>query len=238
MSAATTAREVTRTTIIEVAAALLREHGPATLTTRRVAHQAGVQQPTIYRLFGDKDGLLDAVAEQLMVEFAAAKARDVEAAAAEGVDPLEDLHVGWRAMIDFGVANPALFRLLSDPERVARSPAARAGRDALAARVRRLAAAGRLRVSEPRAVAMIQAAGTGTIQTLLATPEARRDLSLADAMYETVVARIVGDADAPTEPAALGAAVTLRALVPDLTALSPAERRLLGDWLTRIIDAA
>jgi AcrR family transcriptional regulator len=36
--------------------------GRRAVTTRAVAAGAGVQAPTIYRLFGDKDGLLDALA--------------------------------------------------------------------------------------------------------------------------------------------------------------------------------
>ena len=51
---------------MEVAARLLREQGAAAVTTRAVAMAAGVQAPTIYRLFGDKDGLLDAVAEYVL----------------------------------------------------------------------------------------------------------------------------------------------------------------------------
>src|ERR1700677_3669653 len=51
----------TRENLVEVAARLLREQGAAAVTTRAVALAAGVQAPAIYRLFGDKDGLLDAV---------------------------------------------------------------------------------------------------------------------------------------------------------------------------------
>jgi len=40
---------------------------------------------------------------------------------------------------------------------------------------------------------------------------------------------------ASTGPAA--AAVTLRAALPDLTALTAAERALLGDWLDRIAES-
>jgi AcrR family transcriptional regulator len=43
------------------------------VTTRSVALAAGVQPPTIYRLFGDKDGLLDAVAEHGFAHYAANK---------------------------------------------------------------------------------------------------------------------------------------------------------------------
>ncbi|MDQ2795770.1 MAG: TetR/AcrR family transcriptional regulator, partial [Actinomycetota bacterium] len=47
--------------MIDVAARLLQEEGPAAVTTRGVALAAGVQAPAVYRLFGDKDGLLEAV---------------------------------------------------------------------------------------------------------------------------------------------------------------------------------
>ncbi len=236
MSDPTGKRTTTQSRIIDAAARLLSEHGPAAVTTRRVAEQAGVQPPAIYRLFGDKDGLLEAVAEHVMAAFASSKVAIVQAAAAENVDPLDDLRAGWQSQIEFGVANPALFRLLSDPTKVARSPAAESGKRVLEARVHRVAAAGRLRVSEPRAVGMIQAAGIGVIQTLLATPE-HHDPELAEAMYDAVLAQILTDAPAPLDAGTMTTAVTLRAIAPELTMLSDAERQLLDDWLARIISS-
>ncbi len=153
------------------AARLLQEDGPAAVTTRGVADAAGVQPPTIYRLFGDKDGLLEAVTEQVMATYVSAKAEIVKAASAADVDPLDELRSGWEMQIDFGVANPAVFRLLSDPGRALHSPAAQSGRQVLQSRVHRVAVTGRLRVSEQHAVDLIQAAGIGAIQTLLSTPE-------------------------------------------------------------------
>src|SRR5690348_1292371 len=91
----TRGRSDTRSKIIDVAARLLREEGPAAVTTRGVAEHAGVQAPTIYRLFGDKDGLLDTVAEHVMATYVAAKAAIVAAASAGDVDPLDDLRAGW-----------------------------------------------------------------------------------------------------------------------------------------------
>lgn len=240
MTEASTRRDDTRSTIVDVAARLLREHGPAAVTTRGVAEAAGVQPPTIYRLFGDKDGLLEAVAEHVMAAYVSAKAVTVAAASAADVDPLDDLRAGWRTQIDFGVANPALFRLLSDPDRVVDSPAARAGRRVLEARVHRLAAAGRLRVGERRAVDLVQAGGIGVIQTLLATPPEQRDPGLADAMFEAVLGRLLTDAPDHTGRGAGGptaTVVSLRAVAPGLDVLSPAERRLLVEWLDRAIDA-
>src|SRR5579862_10063683 len=62
-------RRETRDNLVEVAARLLREQGAAAVTTRAVAEAAGVQAPTIYRLFGDKDGLLDAAAEHVVASM-------------------------------------------------------------------------------------------------------------------------------------------------------------------------
>jgi AcrR family transcriptional regulator len=230
-------RSDTRSRIIDVAARLLQESGPAAVTTRGVAEAAGVQAPAIYRLFGDKDGLLDAVAEHVMATQVSSKAAVVQAASADGVDPLEDLRSGWEMQIDFGVANPGLFRLLSDPERVVNSPAAQAGRRVLESRVHRVAATGRLRVSERRAVDVIQAAGIGTILTLLSTPVDQRDPGLADAMYEAVLAQVLTDAPQPTEDGPMATAVAFRALAPGFDVLSDGEQRLLAEWLDRIVDA-
>ena len=136
----------------------------------------------------------------------------MESASADDVDPLDDLRAGWQSQIAFGVANPALFRLLSDPTRVAGSPGAQQGRRVLEARVHRIAAAGRLRVSEPRAVGMIPAGGVGVIQTLLATPPQHRDPELAERMYEAVLAQILTDAPAPADGGPIATAVTFRDL--------------------------
>lgn len=227
----------TRAVIIDVAARMLQDHGAAAVTTRKVAHGAGVQAPTIYRLFGDKDGLLEAVSEHVMATFVSTKAAIVEAASTHGVDALVDLRAGWRNQIEFGLANPALFLLLSDPDRALRSRAAQSGRRVLESRVRRVAEAGRLRVSEHRAVGVIQAAGVGTIQTLLMTPAEHRDAGLADEMYEAVLHQILTDLPGRAVNEALAATIAFRALAPQLDPLSDSERRLLTDWLDRTIEA-
>lgn len=229
-------REALRARITREAAALLADGGPAAVTTRGVAEAAGVQAPTIYRLFGDKDGLLEAVAEHTMAAQVAAKARYARAAASGGIDPLEDLREGWAGQVEFGLANPALFRLLSDPDRVRHSAAARAGREVLDARIRRLAAAGLLRVSQERAADLLQAAAIGAIQTLLSRDEADRDPELSDVMLDAVLAQILhgGGQAAPGDPTA-AAAVTLRASAPELPGLTVPERQLLAEWLDRVV---
>lgn len=232
----TTGRTGTRTRIVEAAARLLGEQGTEAVTTRRVAEAAGVQAPAIYRLFGDKDGLLDAVAEHVMATYVAVKAVVVETAATEATDPMQDLRAGWESHVEFGLANPALFAMLNDPSRGPGSPAVQAGRRVLESRIQRVAATGRLRVSERRAVELVHAAGTGAVLALLQTPAGQRDLGLADAMYDAVVAQLTTGAAPLADDGVLTAAVALRAVVPRLTALSEAERRLAVEWLDRVVE--
>lgn len=220
-------RQETKTHLVQVAAQLLREQGPAAVTTRAVAKAAGLQAPTIYRLFGDKDGLLDAVAEHVFATYVAGKAM-VE----HSVDPIADLRAGWDTHLDLGLANPALFRLLIDPGRTA-SPAAEAGMQVLSTRVHRVAAIGRLRVAESRAVHLIHAAGVGAVLTLLPIPPEDRDLELADAIYLAVLQAILSDAPALPEDGTTAAAVTFRTVVPHLGGLTENERALMTEWLDR-----
>lgn len=222
-----------RDSIVEAAAHLLRERGIHAVTTRGVAAAAGVQAPTIYRLFGDKDGLLDAVAEQVMATFVAAKT--VAADDAPDTDPLDDLRDGWRMHTRFGLANPDLFRLLHARANDQRSPATEAGHEVLRAHVRRLASAGRLRVGEERATEMIQAAGTGTILTILSQPADQRDPDLADAMLDAVLHAIVTDAPAVAEPGTTPITAAFATVVPQLTTLTTAERELMSEWLSRVV---
>lgn len=235
MATPTDSRSATRARIVDVAARLLSEEGPHAVTTRAVAEGAGVQAPTIYRLFGDKEGLLEAVAEQVMAAHVAAKTMVEAAAAAAEHDPLDDLRTSWLAQIEFGLANPAVFRLLSDPSRMLQSPAAQSGQRVLESRVHRVATTGRLRVSEQRAVGLVQAAGTGTIQVLLSAPPERRDPGLAASMYDAVLAQILTDSAAPEDDGTMAAVVAFRTLAPRLDALTGPERRLLAEWLDRVI---
>src|SRR5271163_1683343 len=99
-------RDRTRTQLVEVAAELLATGGPDAVTTRSVALAAGVQAPTIYRLFGDKSGLLDAVVEHGFASYVGRKHLEADA------DPVESLRAGWELHVGFGLANPELFRLM------------------------------------------------------------------------------------------------------------------------------
>jgi len=215
-----------RANLIDVAARLLATGGPEAVTTRSVALAAGVQAPTIYRLFGDKNGLLDAVVEHGFATYVGQKHLDPAA------DPVDSLRAGWELHIGFGLANPALFRLMHAALKTSADVAA--GEEILRERIRRVARAGRLRVSERRAANLIHAAGTGVVLTLIDQPEDQRDDGLADAAWQSVTAVILTGRRPTDETGPAAAAVTLRAALPDLTEFTPAERQLLGEWLSRI----
>ena len=227
--AAAAARDQVRQRVIEAAIGLLTGEGRDAVTTRRVAVAAGLQPPAIYRLFGDKEGLLDAVAEHGFAAFLAAKHVDQ----APG-DPVADLRAGWDLAVEFGLANPALYTLMySEPTRAA-SAAFTAGTRILMGRVRRLAAGGWLRVDEELAAMIIRATAHGAVLTWLSLPAERRDPALLTILRESMVSAVTSERPAVREPGPAGAARALRAALPARTPLSGAEQQLLGEWLDRL----
>lgn len=222
-----------RERIIAAAVHLLAEGGREAVSTRAVSSAAGVQAPTIYRLFGDKQGLLDAVAAHGFATHLGAKAR-LEPSG----DPVEDLRVGWTLNLEFGLAHPALYTLMyAEPRPGAMPPAAVAALEILGDHIHRIAEAGRLRVDETRAAQLVHAVGGGVTLALIATPEDRRDLSVSRLAREAVIGAITTDAPGPTPPGPAGAALALRALLPGTDVLTPGEHGLLIELLDRIARA-
>ena len=219
-----------RERILAAAAALVASGGSEAATTRAVAAAAGLQAPTIYRLFGDKDGLLSAVAERVMADFVATK----DQAVSED-DPVFDLRRGWDDYVAFGLSHPAVFTLMNSFAKRSLSSATAAGLAVLARRVHRVARAGRLRISEERAIDLIHACGTGTVLALIAKPVDARD-GLAIASREAVMAAIL-DEPRPETDATAAMATGLRANLPEVVDLTPGERHLLDELLQRIARA-
>lgn len=207
---------------------LLEEGGIDAVSTRAVGEAAHVQAPAIYRLFGDKQGLLEAAVERGYREWVAEKGarQPIE-------DPVEALRAGWDEAIEFGLDHPAMYRIAF--ARSTRSPALGEGQAVLREKIRRAAAAGRLRVSEDQAVALMQAAGRGVTLALLDEPSGSPTAAgLADAAREAVIAAIT-TGEAPAHDGTLrSTAAALQALLPEAEALQPNERALMSDWLDRI----
>jgi len=233
-----------RARIVRAATELLASGGRGAVTTRAVSAAAAVQPPTIYRHFGDMQGLLDAAARETL----AGHMRE-QATRALTNDPVEDLRRGWDLHVAFNLAHPDAFALkYSAPSGAASARVVHESVEVLKSLVLRIAEAGRLRVDVERATDLIYAAGTGVTLTLITTPPVARDPRLSDTMREAILSAITVPANAEEPNGSAGAApradrvavhaVALRALVseaPDV--LSPAERQLLSDWLDRLATA-
>lgn len=128
----------------------------------------------------------------------------------------------------------ALLAHVRDPLPGVTSPAAAAAKQILLEHIRRLAVAGQLRVSEEKAADLVHASGCGTVLTLLAMPEDRRDLSLSENAREAVIAAITTGSPARKSPGPAAAAVALRAVLSEATTLTRAERQLFEEWLDRL----
>jgi AcrR family transcriptional regulator len=234
-----------RARILRAASDLLTNGGRAAVTTRAVSAAAGVQPPTIYRHFGDMQGLFEAVARDTFATYAREKASREPTN-----DPVEDLRQAWDLHIAVSLAHPDVFALLySAPSVDAYRPVIDEGVALLQALVARIAEAGRLRVDVAHATDLFHAAGTGVTLTLAATPPEERDPRLSETILEAILSAITvpGTAEAPDEaPGEASAAervavhaVALRALLTDApNVLSPAERQLLDDWLDRLATAS
>ncbi len=213
---------------------LLESGGPGAVSTRAVAAAAGMQPPAIYRLFGDKEGLLEAVAEHGYAQFLESKRARLDPAPQ---DPVEELRRAWDAVVEFGVSRPELFAVMNRSTGRGADAAHRAGLEILHGRVRRLAAGGWLRVGEELAAQIIQATGQGAVLTWHATPADRRDPELRTALREAMVAAVtrVEPALPAAESGPAVAARTLRAALPDEPdVLTDAEQNLLREWLGRL----
>jgi AcrR family transcriptional regulator len=222
--------DTTRERIVAAAVELLTEGGREAVSTRAVSAAAGVQAPTIYRLFGDKQGLLDAVATHGFTTYLQGKT-----ALKPNTDPVDDLRQGWDNHVGFGLANPALYSLMyGEPRPGSSPPAAVAGAQLLAELIHRIAAAGRLRVSEEYAAQLLHSVAVGTTLSLIALPGERRDPAVADLARDAVIAAVTTDTPVPATPGPAGAAIALRAVLPQTAALTAPERALLEQWLDRI----
>lgn len=219
-----------RERILDAASTLLNDGGRDAVSTRAVSAAASVQAPTIYRTFGDMQGLLDAVASAGFAEYLAIKSGREPSG-----DPVEDLRAGWDLHIGFGLEHPHVYALIyGGPDRDGDEPeAARAAEGILRGLVERVAESGRLTVGIERAVQIVHAAGMGVTLALIGTPVAQRDPELSPHTRDAILGSITAAAAAdPAERALVAHAVALQAA--ELPQLTPAERALLGEWLTRV----
>lgn len=241
------AKARTRREVLEVAARILERDGVRAVSTRSVAAAAGIRAASLYQLFGDKDGLLSALAVHAFDLYLARK-EDLGATD----DPVADMRRGWDAHVRFGREHPALYLLMYGTDQPGRRPpAADRARLQLQAFLDHAAETGHLRVPPALAADLLVAGVSGATLALIGDPAVDgagaddRQLSerqLSDRMREAVI-------DAVTTPGASGSAATtgadlatravtlgaaLRATPPADLPLRPAETALLHEWLEQL----
>ena len=223
--------------MVRAAADLLQSGGIDAVSTRAVAAAAGVQPPAIYRQFGDKDGLLDAIARFVIGGY-----HEQEAIArGSSQDPATELRRMWDLHVELGLNEPDCYVLLfgagATRTRVLHH---RRGRRTVGSVIARLGEQGRLRMSVDRATDYFRSTGTGYILTQIGAPPAERDPELSAIIFEDTIAAITtgtrsrsrGSATLPSRAIALREALRDQPSLP----LSAAEIELLAEWLNRLAD--
>ncbi|MGQ4433514.1 TetR/AcrR family transcriptional regulator [Streptomyces sp. SAS_260] len=223
----------TRSLIIEAAAGLIAQSPSGDVSTRAVCEAAGVQQPVLYRLFGDKGGLLAATVDHVWDQYL-----ETKRAAEKSADPLQDLLAGWDSHVAFALAHPNAYKLMFAPALRSMPEAAQEALRILRAVLERLAAQGRMRIAPEIAARMIMTATTGVALGLIMRPALYPDTALSTQVRDAMVQAILLAPAADTAPgdARAAAATTLLSSLDDLTPepFTSAESALLGQWLTQI----
>jgi AcrR family transcriptional regulator len=225
----------TVTRILEVTAALLAESSNADVSTRAVCEAAGVQQPALYRLFGDKDGLLAATVDYGFGQYLASKR-----AAVPSADPVADLRSGWDAHTAFALSNPNLYRLMYAPGLKAVPEAVGEAHGLLRQVLDRCAEAGRLTISSEIAAQLVMSANSGIALALITRPEIYHDPHISERVRDAAFASILtADGDTPRTAGLASAASTIASALRTgpPASLTPGERGLLAEWMIRLADA-
>lgn len=223
----------TRSVILDRAAELLAASPSGDVATRAVCEAAGVTQPVLYRLFGDKDGLLAATVDMVWDQYLSMKR-----AAEQSPDPLDDLRAGWDSHVEFALAHPHAYRLLFGTTLTTTPESAAEAMRLLRVNLDRLAASGRLRTAPDRAAQMIMAANSGVALSLVLRPSEHADRSVSTLVRDAIHRAVLVDHDhaLDTAQAQETAALTLRSGLQAQSAelFTPAEAGLLDEWLGRV----
>ncbi|SES03894.1 transcriptional regulator, TetR family [Lentzea xinjiangensis] len=226
------AKARTRQQILEVAAGILEREGAQAVSTRSVAAAAGVRAASLYQFFGDKDGLLAALAIHAFDLYLAEKQTVTHTD-----DPVADMRGGWDVHVGFGLAHPAFYLLMFGTDVPGRrAPAAGQAHALLLRFLDRVAAAGRLRIPPAIAAELCMAAVTGVTLSLIGAPAEDRDPGISARMRDIVIDSLVTDPVPAAGPglAPLALALDTAIAVGDRLPLRPVETALLRDWLGRL----
>jgi len=228
-----------RDIILDATSELLAESSAGAVSTRAICERAGIQAPTLYRQFGDKDALIAQVVDRAFQLYLDSKRNRVVSP-----DPQQTLRNGWDSHVAWALANPSFYRVIysSGVQRPAGVDDAHA---ILLGDLEACAAAGGLKVSPPIAAQMIMSATVGIAMMLIARPDQYPDPAISarlrDSVYSAVFTDEIGPGGSPEKaPSVAATALTLSSLVSgsETTGLTAAEKALAIEWLGRIADSA
>ncbi|ALG11490.1 TetR/AcrR family transcriptional regulator [Kibdelosporangium phytohabitans] len=222
-----------RTRMLEAAEQLLDSSPDRDISTRAVCEAVGVGAPALYRLFGDKNGLLSAVVDHGFERYLS-----IKRITRPSPDPVADVAAGWDNHIRFALEHPTVYRLMYSPSLSAVPKAAGEAFELLHGLLERCAEAGRLRIPPEQAAQTIMTASVGVALSLVTQPDTFTDKGLServrDAVFASVFADEPADSQAPTTVAAK--ALQLKAMLDATpgTELAEPEANLLKYWLERL----
>lgn len=205
----------TRDRLLTAAAELLTESPD--VSTRAICERAGVQAPTLYHHFGNKQGLLAAMVEDRFTKH-------LRAVPGLDGDPEAALRESWHHHVRFGLENPNFYALTSTLIPVAER--------LLTGLLNEIARQGRLRTAPETAAKQLVAANVGATLSLLGGD---RDTGWTDQLRDTLIGAVV---TGTTQPLAGGgrsalAVGLLAALDAEPGDFTTGERTLLREWLHR-----
>ncbi|OEV30192.1 hypothetical protein AN219_12300 [Streptomyces nanshensis] len=230
-----------RDRLLLAGAELLEGAGEQSVSTRAICERAGVQAPSLYHHFGNKQGLLEAVVSHGFREFLAAGP-----VGSDGGDPLGAVREGWDAHVRFGVEHPAFYSYIyGRPRRGERCGVVSDVEAMILGTLEPLASQGRLSVPAADAAAQILAASSGVTLALIMSSGEVSDWSMSarvrDAVLRSVTASVTPD------PVREGTSIaSAAAVLSDVLARDPGEADVLGrhetallrEWLGRLAASA
>ncbi|MFB7514506.1 TetR/AcrR family transcriptional regulator [Streptomyces sp. NPDC056144] len=215
-----------RERILEATEELLATKDALAISTRAICDLAKVGMPEIYRQFGDKQGLLTAVADIGFARFLEAKRRNPLTE-----DPVADLATAWDSHVAFALRNPYLYRLMFTPTGDAKPRAIVEAQAILLTAVERCRDAGRLRMAPGLAGQAILSANVGVCMMALSFPDLFGDAEISRAVRDAVLGKVTGD---EREDGRIGTATVLaQTLLGTLTGTTAVD----ADALARLTGA-
>lgn len=220
--------------MVKAAESLLRASPEHDLSTRAVCEAAEVGAPVLYRLFGDKNGLIAAVVDNAFARYLKQKR-----ALPPSDDPVDDLYTTWDIHVAFALANPTVYRIAYAPSLAVVPAGVEDARQLLLEKFVRCAEAGRLNTTPDEAAQVMMSACVGVNLCLLSQPDTFNDPKLSARVRDATLSALLVDPHLPTvdqqsamlKTVALQCAALIRATPTTLTA---AEVTLLLQWLDAI----